>query len=85
MGAAVGGAAGPAPATVPPFDKDDVLDVCFITDNVTVRHADWTRYIYRKLSNISPTQFQNFNVSRLVLRLSLPNPLTHGVESRKKM
>ena len=27
------------------------------------------------------TQFQNLNVSRLVLRLSLPNPLKPGVKS----
>ena len=85
MGAAVGAAVGPAPATVPPFDKDDVLDVCFITDNVTVRHANRTRYIYRKLSNISRTQSQNFNVSRLVLQLSLLIPLRPGVESRMEM
>ena len=33
---------------------------------------------YRQLSNISRTQSPNINVSRLVLQLSLPNPLKPG-------
>ena len=40
---------------------------------------------YRPLSNISRTQSQNINVSRLVLQLSLPNPLKPGVKLRMKM
>ena len=40
---------------------------------------------YRKISNISRTKSQNLNKSRLVLQLSLPNPLQPGVESRMKM
>ena len=35
---------------------------------------------YRKISNISRTQSPNLNVSRLVLRLSLPNPMKLGVK-----
>ena len=33
---------------------------------------------YRKISNISRTKSQNLNDSRLVLLLSLPNPLKPG-------
>ena len=40
---------------------------------------------YRKVSNISRTKSQNLSGSRLVLQLSLPNPLKLGVESRMKM
>ena len=40
---------------------------------------------YRKLSNISRTKSQNLNNSRLILQLSLPNPLKPGVKSRMKM
>ena len=40
---------------------------------------------YRQFSNISRAQSQSINVSRLVLQLSLPNPLKPGVELRMKM
>ena len=40
---------------------------------------------YRQTSNISRTKSQNLNVSRLVLQLSLPNPLKPGIKSRMKM
>ena len=40
---------------------------------------------YRQFSNISRTQSQNINVSRLVLLLSFPNPLKPGVKLRMKM
>ena len=40
---------------------------------------------YRKTSNIRGTESQNFNVSRHVLQLSLPNPLKPSVKSRMKM
>ena len=43
---------------------------------------EWT---YRKVSNISRTQSQNWNDSHLVLKLSSPNPLKPGVKSRMKM
>ena len=36
-------------------------------------------------SNIRHTKSQNLNVSRLVLQLSLPNPMKSGVKSRIKM
>ena len=42
-------------------------------------------YIYPELSNIRRTQPQNINVSRLVLKLSLPNPLKPGVKFRMEM
>ena len=43
------------------------------------------RQIYRKISNIRRTKSPNLNVSRLVLQLSLPNPMKPGVKSRMKM
>ena len=43
------------------------------------------RQIYCLTSNIRHTKSQNLSVSRLVLQLSLPNPLKPGVRSRMKM
>ena len=40
---------------------------------------------YRQPSNISRTQSLNINVSRLVLKSYLPNPLNPGVKLRTKM
>ena len=40
---------------------------------------------YRKVSNIRRTKSQNLNASRLILQLSLPNPLKPGVKLRMKM
>ena len=40
---------------------------------------------YRKVSNIRRTKSQNSNASRLILQLSLPNPLKPGVKLRMKM
>ena len=40
---------------------------------------------YRQISNIRHTKSPNLNVFRLVLQLSLPNPLKPGVQSRMKM
>ena len=45
-------------------------------------------HIYHQISNIRHTKSQNFNVSSLVLQLSLPNdpnPLKPGVKSGTKM
>ena len=39
----------------------------------------------RQTADICRTKSQNLNVSRLVLRLTLPNPLNPGVKSRMKM
>ena len=41
--------------------------------------------IYRKISNIRRTKSPNLIVSRLVLQLSLPNPMNPDVRSRMKM
>ena len=41
--------------------------------------------MYRKVSNIRRTKSQNLNDSRLVLQLSLPNPLKPCVKLRMKM
>ena len=43
------------------------------------------RQKYRKISNISGTKSPNLNVSRLVLQLSLSNPMQRGVKSRMKI
>ena len=40
---------------------------------------------YREVSNIRRTKSQNLNASRLILQLSLPNPLKPGVKMRMKM
>ena len=40
---------------------------------------------YRKISNISRTQNQNLNDSRLIMQLPFPNALKPGVKSRMKM
>ena len=40
---------------------------------------------YRKVSNIRRTKCQNLNDSRLVLQLSIPNPLKPSVKSIMKM
>ena len=40
---------------------------------------------YRKITNIRRTKSQNLNDSRLVLQLSLSNPLKPGLKSRMKM
>ena len=42
-------------------------------------------YMYRQVSNIRRTKFQQLKDSRTALRLSLPNPLKPHVKSRMKM
>ena len=42
------------------------------------------KYMYRETSNLSPNKSQNLNDSRIVLQLSLLNPLTPGVQWRMK-
>ena len=49
---------------------------------ITKHNKVWT---YRQISNIGRTNFQNLNVSRLVLQLSLPNLLNTCVKLRMKM
>ena len=41
--------------------------------------------MYRQISNVSGTNTQNFNVSRLVLQLPLPKLLMLGIKSRMKI
>ena len=40
---------------------------------------------YRQTSSIKRIKYQNWNVSRLFLQLSLSNPLKPGVQSRMEM
>ena len=43
-----------------------------------------TDFSYPQTSDMSSTKPHNLNVSRLVLQLSLPNPLKSGVKSGMK-
>ena len=52
------------------------------TSRLMTLHLSW---VHCKTSNISHTKSQNLDVSRLVLQLSLSNPLKPGVKSRMKM
>ena len=45
----------------------------------------WLNNLSNTISNISCTKSQNLNVSRLILQLSLLNPLKPDVKSRMKM
>ena len=45
----------------------------------------WTLLTYCTYNYARRTQAQNVNVPRLILQLSLPNPLKPGVKSRMKM
>ena len=49
------------------------------------QHWATGRYRQTSNSNISHTKSQHFNVSRLVLQLSLSNPMKPGVNSKMKM
>ena len=49
-----------------------------------MKYTNYLAYT-RQTSNISATKYQNFNVSRLFLQLTLPNPLKPGFKSRMKM
>ena len=59
------------------YDDDD-------DDDLDLRPLKF-KVIYRKISNISRTKYQNLNDSHLVLKSSLLNPLKPGVKSRMKM
>ena len=48
--------------------------------------AAWVvKYMHHQVSNISHTKSQHLKDSRIVLGLSLPNPLKPDVKSRMKM
>ena len=61
-----------------------VLAQC-VKPRETVWHYMLKDLPYRQFSTIKRTQSQNINGSRLVLQLSLPNPLKPGVKLRMKM
>ena len=50
-----------------------------------LKEAPESRNQYRKTSCINRTKSQHSNVSRLVLQLSLPNPMKPDVKSSMKM
>ena len=53
------------------------------TDNAL--NNDISQRNHCKIPNTSHTKFQNLNDSRLILELSLPNPLKPGVKLRMKI
>ena len=54
--------------------------------NFISQKSRWKRrWIYRQISNIRRTNSHKSNVSRLVLQLSVPNPLKPGIKLRMKM
>ena len=58
---------------------------CTLWDVITHPCPDRHLDSYRQTSNIRRIKSQNLNISRLVLPLSLSNPLKPGVKSRMKM
>ena len=60
--------------------SDDIFEGFFLFSRQFI-HCQIYRNWYRQISNISRTKSQNLNVSRLVLELSLPNPLKPGVNN----
>ena len=67
-------------------DKLDTSALCK-TGNSSALAISWKNItcIYCKTPSTSRTQSQNLIVSRVVLQLSLPNPLKPGVKSSMKM
>ena len=51
-----------------------------VSGTAALKRKYWPQTIYRKVCNIRLTNYQNWNVSRLILWLSLPNPLKAGVK-----
>ena len=47
--------------------------------------GSWQNPNYRKISNITRTKSKHLNTSRIILQLSMPNPLKPGDKSRMKM
>ena len=52
---------------------------------IVTQTMQYVTLYYRKVSNIRRTKCQNLNESRLVLQLSVPNPLKPSVKSIMKM
>ena len=72
---------GPVTRKMLPFD-DVIMLPGFGTESTLRSRILWEYY---QTSNISGTKSQNYNVSRIVLQLSLPSPLKPGVKSRMKL
>ena len=54
-------------------------------EEVVTIQSNWMNKMYRQFSNIRRTESPYLNVSRLILQLSLPNPLKPGVKLKMKM
>ena len=70
--------------------KKFVKIVCKMPTNISRYHSSSTStivylWIYRKISNIRRTKSPNLNVPRLILQLSLSNPMKLGARLRMKM
>ena len=68
------------------------ISQCAFYENITSPYSvNWIVALwhqmgtYRKFSNIRRTKSQNLNASRLILYLSLPNPLKPDVKLSMKM
>ena len=58
------------------------VSYCDLVQHNLILPVIWPRHrIYHQTSNIRCTKSRNLNASRLVLQLSLPNPLKPGVKS----
>ena len=64
---------------------NDVTEYNENMQHVCIWYSNHCHAKYRKISNISRTKSSNVNVSRLVLQLSLPNPMKPGVKTRINM
>ena len=63
-------------------------DISSGAGDMELKYSGWIaqlNYNHCQTSDINHTKSQYWNVSRLILQLSLPNPLKPGVKSRMKM
>ena len=60
------------------YEIEEIMHVRLIALNWLI--VWWTNVTYRQTSNVSTTEYQNWNVSRLVLQSCLLNPLNSGVK-----
>ena len=69
---------------------DEGIMLIFVSQKSAITFGEGCRrsldtFYYRKVSNIRRTKYQNLNDSRLILQLSVPNPLKPSVKSIMKM
>ena len=69
---------------IPKSESPHVFRVPHFLSLISPHYKPHENY-YRQISNIRRTKSQALHVSRLVLQLTLPNPLKPGIKSRMKM